>query len=243
MFKSIRIIFYIAVPVIMIVFGVVIYTAFFGNRDRTLKIDNTAIMVEEIKKISQLFTSVYYDELVLDTFKLLDKTPGERMLDVMTLMQPGTGNGNNLLGYRRINLVVIARGKVFTGYDFSRLEVTDLLVEGRSVTLQLPPPEILEVVINPSDYDVFIEEGEWSLQEAVLLKQRAAKQMSDRAIEMGILEQSEKVAVELLHNFFKALEFEEITIVSNSEHTFQPDILDSPPGAYINSRVNPKDSL
>jgi hypothetical protein len=234
MFKTIRLFIYIAVPIILIILGIWVFKSYFSKRDRLLRIDKTAIMVEEIKKISQLFTSVYYDEMVLDTFKLLDKTPGERLLDAMILMQPGSGvmNGANLLKYRRINLVVIARGRVFMGYDFSRLQVSDLMVEGRSVTLQLPPPEILEVVINPSDYEVFIEEGQWSLHEAVLLKQRAAKLMNQRAIEMGILEQSEKVAVELLYNFFKALGFEEIKIVSYNEESDQTDEFFSPIKPY-----------
>lgn len=227
MFKTIRLIIYVAVPVVLIIFGVWIYHAYFGNRDRQLKIDQTAIMVEEIKRISQLFTSVYYDELVLDTFKLQDKTPGERLLDALVIMQsvPTVANGANYLSYRRLNMVVIARGRVFTGFDFSRLQESDLLIEDRTITFQLPPPEVLEVVINPSDYEIFIEEGRWTLEEAVALKQNAANIMRRRAIEKGIPEQSEAAAVDLLYNFFKALGFETITITSNLSHSSDSDIL------------------
>ncbi|TVQ08543.1 MAG: DUF4230 domain-containing protein [Bacteroidetes bacterium] len=227
MFKTIRLFIYLALTIIFIIMGILVYKAYFGSRSRVLKIDNTAIMVEEIKKISQLFTSVYYDELVLDTFKLVDKAPGERLLDAMVIMRPGHGvaNGMNYLSFRRYNMVVIARGRVFTGYDFSRLQESDLLIDDRSITFQLPPPEVLEVVINPSDYEIFIEEGRWSLEEAVALKQTAAKLMSQRAIEMGILEQSETVAIDLLYNFFKALGFETITIGSNFPHTPDQDFL------------------
>jgi len=230
MFKTIRLFIYIAVPIILIILGILVYNAYFGNRNRVLKIDNTAVMVEEIKKISQLFTSVYYDEMVLDTFKILDKTPGERLMDAMTIVRPNPGiaHESNYLGFRRINLVVIARGQVFTGYDFSRLQVSDLQIDGRNISFHLPPPEVLEVIINPSDYEIFIEEGEWSLEEAVALKQTAGKIMSQRAIEMGILEQSETVAKELLYNFFKALGFETITIASNLQQPSEPDIIIPP---------------
>lgn len=230
MFKTIRLFIYLAVTLLLIVLGVLVYNAYFGNRKQVLKIDNTAIMVEEIKKISQLFTSVYYDELVLDTFKLQDKVPAERLLDAMVIMRPGSGvaNSANYLSFRRLNMVVIARGRVFTGYDFSRLQESDLQIDDRSVTIQLPPPEVLDVVINPSDYEIFIEEGRWSLDEAVSLKQSAAKQMSRRAIEMGILENSETTAINLLTDFFKALGFENITIISNMQHTPDSDMQFTP---------------
>ncbi|MFW5758782.1 MAG: hypothetical protein ACOCYO_08880, partial [Bacteroidota bacterium] len=46
---------------------------------RELKIDDTAVVIKEIKKISQLFTSVYYDELVLDTVKMVPKGTAYRL--------------------------------------------------------------------------------------------------------------------------------------------------------------------
>lgn len=52
--------------------------------------------------------------------------------------------------------------------------------------------------------------------------------MSRRAIEMGILEQSETVAIELFYNFFKALEVETITIGSNFQQPSEPGILIPP---------------
>ena len=232
MFKTIRLIIYLALVLIFIIMGILVYRAYFGSRSGGLKIDNTAIMVEEIKKISQLFTTTYYDELVLDTFKLISKTPGERLLDAMTIMRPGVSasNGMNYMNYRRQEMVVIARGRVYSGFDFSRLQESDLHIDGRSITFQLPPAEVLDVIINPSDYEIFIEEGRWSLEEAVSLKQSAANLMEKRAIEMGILEQSETTAIGLLYNFFKALGFEQITIISRLEDPYEPEIFVPAPG-------------
>lgn len=232
MFKTIRLIIYLALVLIFIIMGILVYRAYFGSRSGGLKIDNTAIMVEEIKKISQLFTTTYYDELVLDTFKLISKTPGERLLDAMTIMRPGVSasNGMNYMNYRRQEMVVIARGRVYSGFDFSRLQESDLHIDDRSITFQLPPAEVLDVIINPSDYEIFIEEGRWSLEEAVSLKQSAANLMEKRAIEMGILEQSETTAIGLLYNFFKALGFEQITIISRLEDTHEPEIFVPAPG-------------
>jgi hypothetical protein len=226
MFKTIRLVIYIAIPLIITVLSFFVYKAYFGDKQNIIKIENTAIVIEEVEKISQLFSSVYYDELVIDTFKVVKKTPGERLLDAMSLMQPGTigAKGENILNFQRLNLVVIARGRVFTGYDFSKLETADLVIDGRSIIFNLPPAEVLEVVINPSDYEIFIEEGRWSLEETLLLKQKAAKMMTDRAIELGILEQSEEMAIKLLQNFFKALGFEDITIGSKLENNTEPEI-------------------
>jgi hypothetical protein len=217
-FVSIRFVIRLVLLLIFVLAGFFLYQTFFGKRDRSLKIDQTAIVIQEVRKISQLFTSVYYDELVLDTFKLQDKVPGERILEGMLALRPGVGTGAPMsLPFRRLDLVVIARGRVFAGYDFSKLDAADLVIEGSSITFRLPKVEVLEVVINPSDYEIFVEEGRWSLDEAVALKQRAGKMMTQRAIEKGLLEQAETLAHGLLTNFFSTLGFEQITILSDQD--------------------------
>ncbi|MFW5759235.1 MAG: DUF4230 domain-containing protein, partial [Bacteroidota bacterium] len=106
----------------------------------------------------------------------------------------------------------IARGEIMAGFDFSEIEEDHMIIENDEITFVLPPAEILEVIINPSDYEIFIEEGNWTLDEAVALKKRAVKIMNQRAIERGIIEESENKAVLVLENYFSLLGFENVTI-------------------------------
>ncbi len=183
----------------------------FSSQSRELRIDSSIILVQEINKIAQLFTARYYDEIAIDTFKLQDKK-------TMTRVWEGLVSPNPLRGrrpeeqFRRVDLVVVARGTILAGYDFSLLEPHHMIIEDKSITLVLPPPQILDVIINPSDYDIFIEEGTWSLEEAVGLKQKAAGIMQQRAIDRGILQHSEQSAIMVLQNFLLGLGFEQVKI-------------------------------
>lgn len=210
--------------VLLVIFSVVMIRSFFTRADRNLKIEQTAIIVEEVKKISQLFTSVYYDELVLDTFKLQPTPMAGQLLQGLMVPRPGS----LYPAFRRVELVVIARGRVMAGYDFSRLQVSDLIIEDNTVWLQLPPPEVLEVIINPSDFEIFIEEGNWSLAETVSLQQRAAGIITQRAIGRGVFRQSETSAIRLLHNFFSSLGFEKVTIQTSPSLREENNPLPSP---------------
>jgi len=187
---------------------------------KELKIDDTAIVIKEIKKISQLFTSVYYDELVLDTVKIASKGTAYRLRDWIQIPDPSRIiKPEDIIN--KLHFVVIARGEIMAGFDFSRIEENHMTLENEEIIFVLPPAEILEVIINPSDYEIFIEEGNWSLDEAVALKKKAAKKMTQRAIERGILEESEKKALLVLENYFSLLGFENVTIKTTPTDDFE----------------------
>lgn len=211
----------IALLLIFIV-AFIIYRYDFLPSQRGLKIDNTAILIEEVKNISQLFTASYHDQLALDTFKYQEKDVISRMWDGFISPRPGFRKADPNIGLRKVELVVIANGQVMAGYDFSKLQPSDLQIEDKTVTMTLPQPEILEIIINPSDYEIFIEEGRWSLDEAVGMKIQAAELMKQRAIERGILKQSEATAQRILQNYFLSLGFETVILKTASEDVSEP---------------------
>lgn len=190
------------------------------NFRKELKIDDTAIVIKEIKKISQLFTSVYYDELVLDTVKMASKGTAYRLRDWIQIPDPSRLTKPEDV-INKIHFVVIARGEIMAGFDFSKVEKNHMTIENEEIIFILPPAEILEVIINPSDYEIFIEEGSWSLDEAVSLKKKAGRQMTQRAIERGILEESEKKAMMVLENYFSLLGFEKVTIKTTPKDDYE----------------------
>lgn len=211
--KSIKLILYLVLILILLAVSAYFYAhhQLGFTLKRELKADQTVIIIEEMRKISELFTSVYYDELVLDTIKAQDRGALYRLFDGMTNSLP-THVTPTQKATDSIQFVVIAKGKIMAGYDFSEIKQEDMQIDENAITFALPPPKILEVVINPSDYEIFLEEGSWTLDEAVELKKKAGKQMEIRAIEHGIFQESEETATAILENYFRGLDFEEITI-------------------------------
>ena len=112
----------------------------------------TETLVESIRSLSELTTVSYYEEIVLRGTKLSDfgKTP------LGSLARDGFGKDT------RDELVLVARGKVRAGVDLSKMGRDDLVVVGDTVVVTLPMPEYLDVIINPSDYDVFAQSGTWT---------------------------------------------------------------------------------
>lgn len=72
----------------------------FGLKDDSLKIDRTALIIEETKKISEFTSAHFYEEIVVK----------KERVDKGTLMNT------------RNEVVIIARGNVRAGFNLSRLE-------------------------------------------------------------------------------------------------------------------------
>jgi hypothetical protein len=198
------------------------YKYFLGPGSRGIKIDNTAIIIEEVKKISQMFTASYYDEMAIDTFKYQEKDLISRAWTGLVAPRPGFRKSDTDIGLRRVELVVVARGTIMAGYDLSEIQLEDMIIEGKTVTLVLPPPQILEVIINPSDFEIFFEEGRWELHDVLEVQTKAAFTMQQRAIERGIFEASQINATRILQNYFLSLGFSHVIIKTAPEGASEP---------------------
>jgi hypothetical protein len=216
-----KVIHILTVTAIMIIAVCIIYRLIAPSAQIGARIDDSVILIEEVRKISQLFTAVYYDEIAIDTFKYQEKDLWGRVLNGFITPRPGFRRAEPDFGFRRVELVVVAKGRIMAGFDFSQLEPEDMVVENQTITFTLPPPQILEIIINPSDYEIFIEEGRWSLEETVGLKIRAGEVMKARAIERGILDRSETTAIRILQNYFTSLGFDEVIIRTGSMDAFE----------------------
>jgi hypothetical protein len=72
---------------------------------------------------------------------------------------------------------------------------------------------ILDVVVNPSDYQVFLEEGEWSFEDVTALKNRGKEAIRRKALEKGIIENGRERGRASLEAFLKALGFARVEFV------------------------------
>lgn len=165
------------------------------------KIEKTANVVTEVKAISKFTTACFYEELPLSTSKTsaaVDNSVvgtvagwfGKRPKDVMS-----------------DNLCVIVSGKVRAGYDLSQLTEDHLRQSNDTIWVTLPPVEIFDAVVNPSDVDVFVEDGTWSHQEMTRLTASATDQLIADATAAGILERARTSGEDQLRALFQSFGF------------------------------------
>lgn len=164
-------------------------------------IDETPIIIEEIKSLAQLMTIVYTDEVAMDTAKTSFTMPSLVPLSIGSIISPSMDK-----------LVIIGRGKVVAGTDLKKLEKSDLVVSGDSIHVQLPPSEILETIVNPSGFETFIETGTWSEAAVTSLKIKIRNAITNRAIEQNILQQANDRSLNIIKVFLTNTGFKKISV-------------------------------
>lgn len=157
-----------------------------------LKIENTANVVEKIKEISELTTACYYEEAVLKDSKV-EKNEGGflGLIDMETSKE----------------IVIIAKGKVRAGFDLSKVTEDKINIKNDTIGITLPEPEIFDVIINPSDYEMYIEEGKWSHEEVTALQTNYRTQLLEKAKDAGILNKAKESGKKRLENLFQTFGF------------------------------------
>lgn len=157
-----------------------------------LKIENTANVVEKIKEISEFTTACYYEEDVLKDSKV-EKNEGGflGLIDMETSKE----------------IVIIAKGKVRAGFDLSKVTEDKINIKNDTISITLPDPEIFDVIINPSDYEMYIEEGKWSHKEVTALQTNYRTQLLEKAKDAGILNKAKESGKKRLESLFQTFGF------------------------------------
>ena len=165
-------------------------------------IENTPILIREIKEMAEMITVTAYDEVVVDTARASS-------LDVVKAL---TGVSFSPLSPAYDRLVIVARGKVMAGTNLKLMSENNIAVTGDSVSIILPQAQILDVIINPSDYSTFTEIGTWTNDAVTRLKQRAGLKMQQRAIQKNILIIAENRSRMIMENFLKTAGFNKVYV-------------------------------
>ena len=171
---------------------VAVYFLFIKDADAELQIENTANVVTGIRKISEFNIITFYEELVLS----------EKKESKAFFGQINTSN----------EIVIVAKGKVRAGFDFSKMKENDIVATGDTLTVNVPPAEIFDIIANPSDFDIFIEDGEWSHEEVTKIENRAKAKLEEDAINGNILGKANEKGPELLVSFFKSFGYNVVNV-------------------------------
>jgi hypothetical protein len=168
-----------------------------------LKIDDTPVLVKEINAIAELSTISVRDEVVVDSFIVDPAAVALRAI---------TGISTNPFGSPFPHIVIIAKGEVICGTNLKKLNDSAVKVFDDSVSVSIPKAEILDVIVNPSGFETFIEEGKWSDAAITAVKIKAREKMRSRTLSRGTLANADKRAVMLISNMLQALGYKKFSV-------------------------------
>ena len=172
----------------------------FSQKDVT--IDQTPVLVQQVRPLAQLVTITAYTEVTADT--TARASTSERIRDIFN---PFSFEVN-----MNRRLIVTGGAVVHVGVDLQKLEKRNFNVRNDSIFVQLPAAEILEVIVNPSSTAIFLEEGQWNNEAVTNLKQRIQIKAREEVYNRGLLFQAEERAREVLTDFFLAARFKYVSI-------------------------------
>jgi hypothetical protein len=181
---------------IFLLFGIFFTIGMIKNpfKRNELRIEKTNVLVDDIKIISQLFTSSYYTEIVVDTTK---RTPGYFSDNIY-------------------ELVIIARGTSYVGTDLSGLDTSKIeitKINGKlECTLEIPAAKIFNTVINPSGFTIFNDDGGFTTEEVQSLKNKAVQKIEQSALYNDILEKANKRSIKLFEDLLFGMGYSKVTI-------------------------------
>ena len=142
---------------------------------RPLTIDDTPVIVTKIRSLGELTTACYYDEMVLSRTK-------ENAFSSSALGSLAEGLGKDVDDH----LVLIAKGTVRAGLDLMDMSEEDVRYVGDTAYIRLPAPQYLDVIVNPSDFEVFAETGKWTHEEITGLQETARTRLLMGADHYGL---------------------------------------------------------
>jgi len=174
-----------------------------GNKE-TIKIDQTPNVVTEIKKISEFTAACYYEDLVLKetkTNKKVDNKAGKAVAKIFKKDALITDE-----------LVVVVNGSVRAGFNLQKMEDTDVVVKDDTLVVALPKVEILDVIVNPSDYEIYMEDGNWTQQQVNNVVIRAKEKIKKDAVDAGLLKKANDAGIKKFTELFKSFGYKEVKI-------------------------------
>lgn len=185
----------------------------FGSK-KTVEIENTPIIIREMREIAQLLTQQYYDECIVDTIygEKVSRISALKLMFPLVISQNYYVTETELMTIEK-RYVLIASGLVKAGFDLKTINENDIYIEDDSLSITLPEPIITDVIINPSGFETFEESGFWTFNERKEIQRKARILLEKNAIAKGILPKSKEHGINLLQKFFKSLGYQKVGII------------------------------
>jgi hypothetical protein len=169
---------------------------------KPLLIDNTPLVITQVRNIAELQTAQLYAEIIADSVVYTQITvANEALRNIGMSPLPAVGSRK---------LVLIVKGKVVAGLDLQLLKAEDIYVKDDSVSVKLPVARYLEVITNPADIETFIEEGNWTDNEVTAVKNKARRLLLQKAAQQQLLRRASEQSTGAITNLLQAYGFSHI---------------------------------
>ena len=189
---------------VLFVAALVALVLVYGKRFREshrISVENeveTTITVRDIQKISELATASYYGETAMKGTK-------------------------GLWGMKEI--VVIGSGTVRAGFDLSAMTENDFHCDGDTLYLDLPEAKILDVIVNPKDYEVFDSNSkDWTQEEINNIVSQIRKEIEKDAISHGVLTTANTEGVKKMQHLLMGFGFDEVRVSITKSEADYPNL-------------------
>lgn len=176
-----------------------VYFLFFRNSNSNeIVLDDAPLKVEQIKSILELNAINFQDEVVVDSVEYYQNMGEafsgtiEKLFDINQLKNSLKSDGIK----RRLTLIV--RGNLMYGVDLKKKDFQFKTYDDSTILI-LPEPELLSIEANPTNTEVYIENGYWKDSERIILMNLARKKMIQTADELHLKEKVKKPIEKLLH--------------------------------------------
>lgn len=200
----------LALVAILFVALLIATTAFFLGRQREPEVEPITVrptpsVVVAVQNLARLETAAFHMERVIDI--------KDRQETLFGLIEAEDA------------VLLVAAGDVTAGVDLSKVTQVNVVTDeqGRSVRIELPPPEILitridnaRTFVHTRRTDALAKRNE-NLETRA--RQEAERSLRDAAIEGGILNLARKNAQQVIETLVRSLGYREVTIVWGDDET------------------------
>ncbi len=168
-------------------------------KKKEIQLKETVLILEDVKSIAQFFTATAYEDIAIDTTKQILKS---------TIMSAFSKSKTEPSRF-----VILAKGICMAGTDLSNIKTEDIVVNDSCVSITIPSAKILTTIVNPSDFEIYIDDGNWSDEEVKGIKVTALKRIERLAISDELLKKASERTKLLLTQFFKSIGFKQVTVI------------------------------
>ncbi len=193
--RRIVLLFLTTLIVLVAAYGILSVVRLFRAPSEYVVKTSSQTVIKELKALNRLETAQFTIEKVIDAGK------------------SGNVFQQFLFGDK---ILLVAHGQVIAGIDFSKLENSNIKVDGATVRLELPEPEILMTSLNNEETRVYdrklglLSKGDKNLE--AVARSSAEKAIREAACQGEILKQASNNARSQLTALLKALGFTTVII-------------------------------
>lgn len=202
--KEIRtLVFRLAVVGGIVVLGVLLYRWWFADESKEgWAIEDTPLHVEEIRRIIELNTIRFRDEVVVDSLEYYSNAAEQISGNLNKLIDPDqVKHGISSSNVKR-RLTMIVKGELLYGVDMKRKDFSVTPENGRLV-VRIPQPELLSINLTPENTEVFVENGEWRDYERQMLQRKARSKMITTGERLKLREKAKAPLERLLRQLIR----------------------------------------